>query len=338
MKVDGFTWHKYEEYALTRLHYSNTTLDERKRKLRHLEKHDVDLINFNVDQAYSYLADRLKKGHPPSTLNHYVKALNSWCQFRGVDHKYSQYTEHEKPVKIPTSQEIGLILKQCKRSRKGKLLKTLFFVMAHTGVRISELCNICFDDIDYQRNSITVTGKFGKTRVIPVKKYVLVGRNYPSIQNYVKHHRYNNSKKYVFTTKHGQVSPWFIRRELKILCRVVGLGWIHPHSFRHYYATTLLKKNVNLKVVQLILGHANLKTTSRYLHMLQDDIFGAINHISFDDLLFDQSNTDFKNWFTYPTDKTGYGPAEIQSFQQVNVCQSSHGLSSWLTRGFFPWN
>lgn len=338
MKVDGFTWHKFDEYALTRLHYSASTLDERKRKLRHLENHGVDLIDFNIDQAYSYLANRLKNGDPSTTLNHYVKALNAWVQFRGVDHKFSQYTEHEKPVKIPTSEEIGLILKQCKRSRKGKLLKTVFFTLAHSGCRVSELCNITFDDIDYQRNSITVTGKFKKTRVIPVKKYLLVGRNFPSINNYVKHHRYNTDKKYVFTTKKGPITPWFIRRELKIIARVIGLSWIHPHSFRHYYATTLLKKNVNLKVVQLILGHANLKTTSRYLHMLEDDIFGAINNISFDDLLFDQTNTDFKNWFTHPTDKTGYGPAEIYNFNQIDKCQSAPCESYWSTGGFSAWN
>jgi len=335
MKVDGFTWHKFDEYALSRLQFSASTLDERKRKLRHLENNGIDLFDFNIDSVYSYFAERLKKNAKPSTLNHYVKALNSWCKFRGVDHKFDQYTEHEMTVKIPTSKEISILLKNCKRNRNGKLLKTVIFTLAHTGMRVSELCDLSFDNIDYQRLTLTVTGKGNKTRVIPVKQYLLFGRNYPSIRNYVKHHRYNNDKRIVFTTENGPINAWYIRRELKKLARIVGLGWIHPHSFRHYYATTLLKKNVNLKVVQILLGHSNIKTTSRYLHMLEDDIFEAINRINFDDLLFDQADVDFENWFTDPTGEYNYGPVEIYFNHLIECCQPEPVESCWLTRGFF---
>lgn len=321
MKVDKKTWNGYDKYALSRLQYSATTLDERKRKLRHLENNGVNLSDFNPDQVYDYFADRIKKGLKRGSLNHYVKAMNSWCKFKDIEYKFKQFKDHHKPIKIPSSSEVSRILKACNRSKRGKLIKTAVYVMVHTGIRIEELCDLKVDDVDFNRKKVTVYyGKGDKHRVIPVKPYVLEGQQFPSIRNYINHHRWESHSNFLFTSERCKVEPWYIRKYLKPICKSAGCSWVHPHSFRHYYATECLKKGMNLKALQLILGHSSLETTARYLHLLENDIFSEVNKIKFDDLLFDQIDADF--WFTNTTGEILNGPAEIQNESILGSCKS----------------
>jgi len=61
------------------------------------------------------------------------------------------------------------------------------------------------------------------------------------------------------------------------------MNWIHPHTFRHYAATNLLRAGVNIRVVQEILGHSSIKTTGGYLHVIENDLHQAIENPNIDD-------------------------------------------------------
>ena len=88
----------------------------------------------------------------------------------------------------------------------------------------------------------------------------------------------NTSKHYVFTTKKGRMTPNYLRRIIKIISQKAGINWIHPHSFRHYAATNLLRAGVNIRVVQAILGHSSIRTTGGYLHIIENDMQRAISN------------------------------------------------------------
>jgi integrase/recombinase XerD len=282
---------KYEDYCLSVLQYTPKTVVHRKRYLRHLYDHGVDLLVLDPDDVYEYFAGRIRRGAKGFQLNHYVRALNSWCSFRGVDHHFDMYKKFEKPMRIPTSEDMRVLLRSCGRSRVDKRTKTIMFLLAHTGMRVSELTHLVFDDIDYVHNQIHVVGKGNRERYIPVKGYVLDGVKHPSVKNYIDHHRKDSCKKYVFTSDTGRLTSNTVRKDIKELGRSVGLSWVHPHSFRHYYATELLRKGVNVKVLQLILGHGDISQTSIYLHFVEKDLHFAVDQIRFDDLLF--SRDDF---------------------------------------------
>ncbi len=299
-------WRQFERFMLTRLHYNpKTTVKERVRKLRHLEKHGIDLLNFDPDQVYDYFAKRIEGGTYGYQLNHYIKALNSWCKFREIKHKFTCYKEFEKPIKIPTVKDINLVLKNCDRSRKGKRTKTVIYLLANSGMRIGELCNLKLDNIDWNKNELIVTGKGLKTRIIPVKKYVLHGKQHPSLINYIKHHRSKTQKSYVFTKKSKRFTEAQARKDIKEVARKAGVGWIHPHSLRHFYATNLLKHGIHVKIVQIILGHSNIKTTSRYLHAVDYDIRQAIEETSFDNILCQEKEPTVYNFSTILTSSIG---------------------------------
>jgi site-specific recombinase XerD len=300
MGINEDLWTKFDNFCITRLQYSPTTLDERKRKLRHLQKNKVDLLNFDSEQVYTYFANRIKQGAPAHSLNHYIKALNAWCKFRSIDCHFDLYKSYYHPIRIPTKNEISIFLKTCSRSEKHKRLKVIIFLFANTGLRASELCNLKIKNVDFINNKIEVFGKGGKWRTIPVKQNVLTGDNYPSLKNYMDHHRLDTSKEFVFTGPNGKLLSAIMRREFKEVAKTAGISWIHPHSLRHYYATTLLKNGVNVKTVQILLGHSTLVTTSRYLHITETDVDKAIRDVPFDDLLFSkQVMVDFWNRSTY---------------------------------------
>jgi len=139
-------------------------------------------------------------------------------------------------------------------------IEQLFY--AKTGMRNKELCNLKLSDIDWQRREITIrNSKHNKIRIIPIEEKMLTDRTYPSLKNYIKHWRMNTSKHYVFTTKNGRMTPNYLRNIIRNTARKAGINWIHPHSFRHYAATNLLRAGVNIRVVQAILGHSSIRTT-----------------------------------------------------------------------------
>lgn len=320
MGITASLWTKFDNFCITRLQYSPTTLDERKRKLRHLQNKGIDLVNFDPENVYTYFANRIKQGTPPHSLNHYIKALNAWIKFRDLKYHFDLYRSYYHPIRIPTKDELSIFLKACSRSQKHKRLKVIIFLFANTGLRASELCNLKIKNIDWNNNKIEIFGKGGKWRTIPVKQNVLTGDNFPSLNNYMIHHRLDTSKEFLFTGPNGKLLTAVMRREFKEVARLAGIPWIHPHSLRHYYATTLLKNGVNVKTVQILLGHSTLVTTSRYLHITEMDVDKAIRDVPLDDLLF--SKQGIGNYWFRPTQLYGgfgNGPEEIYSNLLLNL-------------------
>jgi len=285
-EMDKETWNKFRRHCLSQQQLNpESTIPETIRKLRFLEKQRIDLTNYSEDQIYDYFAERLENGATYSALNHSIKALNRWNKFMKNDSKFVRYKEDKKPMKVPTTLEINKMLSECKRkNRIDKRNRAIILLLAKTGMRNREICNLKLSDIDWQRREITIrNSKHNKTRIIPVEEKMLIGRTYPSLKNYIKYWRMNTSKHYVFTTKNGRMTPNYLRNIIRNTARKAGINWIHPHSFRHYAATNLLRAGVNIRVVQAILGHSSIRTTGGYLHVIENDMQQAIANPNIED-------------------------------------------------------
>jgi len=283
-------WDEFQRFCVTQVPLKMNTFTLRCRYLRHLIKMCNDIEN--PDDVYTYFNQRIADGTRGGQLNCYVKALNVFYRYRGLDHRFKLFKEYETPIKIPSSDDISLLLKNTPRTRTGKLVKTAIYFLVHTGLRNKEFCNLTFDNIDWSHHEIRLVGKWDRPRVLPVKEYVLNGKQVPSLKNYIEYHRFKGDEKYVFTTRNGRLTPKVLRDLVKDVARRSGIGWVHPHSFRHYYATSLLNHGVNIKVVQVLMGHGNVRETSRYLHAQEVDIRKAIDDARFDYLL----RNDFVNF------------------------------------------
>ena len=96
------------------------------------------------------------------------------------------------------------------------------------------------------------------------------------IDRYVKEFRENTDTKAMWTGEYGRLKPAVVRKLVKEAGIASGVPQLHPHAMSHYCATRLLKMGVDMRKVQVHLGHGSIKSTQRYTHMLSSDVQGEI--------------------------------------------------------------
>jgi integrase/recombinase XerD len=141
--------------------------------------------------------------------------------------------------------------------------RTLLAILYGCGLRVSEVAQLKVSDIDSARNVLRVRqGKGGKDRqtLLPAKLLEL-------LRCYWRNQRPSG---WLFPAADSArpISAKTIFMACRTATRRAGISKpVHPHSLRHAFATHLLEAGVNLRTIQILLGHANLETTARYLHV-----------------------------------------------------------------------
>jgi site-specific recombinase XerD len=171
------------------------------------------------------------------------------------------------PAKLLESQKqkkgVGRPISAAACLRDLAVLETIY----SCGLRISELCGLRAEDIDWSEQLVRVRGKGKKERMVPVGEPAL-----RTIQNY-----WNTLKQppaglspvfFSETKKRAPLNPLQLSRRLKQYLVIAGLDpGLTPHKLRHSYATHLLDAGADLRSVQELLGHAHLITTQIYTHV-----------------------------------------------------------------------
>jgi len=164
-------------------------------------------------------------------------------------------TQKEKKAGRPVSGTAAL--------RDEAVLETIY----SCGLRISELCGLRAEDIDWGEQIVRVRGKGKKERLVPIGEPAL-----KAIQNYwdTMHHAPAGASPVFFseTKQRAPLHPVQLSRRLKQYLVIAGLDpALTPHKLRHSYATHLLDAGADLRSVQELLGHAHLTTTQVYTHV-----------------------------------------------------------------------
>lgn len=149
--------------------------------------------------------------------------------------------------------------------RNAAILETLY----SCGLRVSELVNLKFEDLHFDKGFVRVIGKGNKERLVPVS---------PSVETKVT--AYRNNSRLTIPIKHGNEKFIFLNRRGAKLTRTMILTivkqtallagitkTVSPHTFRHSFATHLLEGGANLRAIQEMLGHESITTTEIYTHM-----------------------------------------------------------------------
>lgn len=134
-----------------------------------------------------------------------------------------------------------------------------------SGLRLSELASLTLSELDLAEASVTVTGKRGKTRMVPVGSQALA-----ALRAWLNERAGTASADaHVFIGRSGRsLSPRAIQYRLKRWAVQRGLpSTLHPHMLRHSFATHLLQSSGDLRAVQELLGHADIATTQIYTHL-----------------------------------------------------------------------
>ncbi|HEY7302976.1 MAG TPA: tyrosine recombinase XerC [Bryobacteraceae bacterium] len=174
----------------------------------------------------------------------------------------------EKTNTLLDEVESGKIVEKPSRERDVAFLELLY----GCGIRVSELVGINLEDIDLRAGWLRVSGKGNKERQVPVGE-----RAVAAVERYLQMRSAPPSQRALFLNSRGaRLSDRQVRRLVKIYALLVtGDSTVHPHSFRHAYATHLLSDGADLRAIQELLGHARLSTTQKYTQVSLKDLLAV---------------------------------------------------------------
>ena len=171
----------------------------------------------------------------------------------------------EKTNNLIDAVESGDIVELPDKDRDVALLELMY----GCGIRVSELVGINLEDIDLRGGWLRVRGKGNKERQVPV-----AARAVAAVNNYLESRRASPNERALFINSRGaRLGDRQVRRLVKLYSVLVaGDSTVHPHSFRHAYATHLLSDGADLRSIQELLGHARLSTTQKYTQVSLKDL------------------------------------------------------------------
>lgn len=221
------------------------------------------LVEMNTFDIRIWLAKMQKQVTLRTCENYrsYLASFYKWITDEGIIE--SDPMSKIKPIKHEefkesafNSVEIDAIRSNCSTKRQKAVVELLL----SSGLRISELCDLNKDDINYTKNEVTVRhGKGNKFRITYITD---VAAKY--IYEYLDT-RTDNEDCLFISRKKKRLSPGQIREELKTIEEKTGVKSIHPHRFRKTFATNMLLRGMDLRTIQILLGHSSLDTTAKYL-------------------------------------------------------------------------
>jgi integrase/recombinase XerC len=156
-------------------------------------------------------------------------------------------------VEVDESAELGV---------RDRAMMELFY---SCGLRLSELCQLRWGAIDATEAELRVLGKGQKTRLLPIGRQAL-----EALGNWREQCAESSDLAFVFPGReaHSGINPRTVQKRVKQLAQRQGL-WLrtYPHLLRHAFASHLLESSGDLRAVQELLGHADIRTTSVYTHL-----------------------------------------------------------------------
>ena len=168
--------------------------------------------------------------------------------------------------------EINLLLEQPEmKTLLGMRDKAMLELMYATGIRVSELISLTVNSIDWQVGYLVTMGKGKKERIVPIGKTAL-----DCLNQYVESTRpgllKENTTSILFLNRSGKgLSRQGFWKIVKKYVNKTGMRKkVHPHTFRHSFATHLLEGGADLRSVQVMLGHADISTTQIYTHITRE--------------------------------------------------------------------
>jgi len=171
----------------------------------------------------------------------------------------------EKTNNLIDAVELGEVVELPDKQRDVALLELMY----GCGIRVSELVGINLEDIDLRGGWLRVRGKGNKERQVPV-----AARAVDAVNTYLEARKASASERALFLNSRGsRLGDRQVRRLVKLYALLVaGDSTVHPHSFRHAYATHLLSDGADLRSIQELLGHARLSTTQKYTQVSLKDL------------------------------------------------------------------
>ena len=231
-----------------------------------------NLIEVTEDDIRSYLEYLNTKKEKPTSVRRKISSFKTFYKFLYLNNYIDKkdyplvkiaYPKLEKRLpKFIYYNDLLDIIDESTRDSDGVRDRLIIEMLYATGVRVSELVNIKYDDIDFNNRRIRVCGKGNKERIVYYGEYAE-----EVLKEYIATHN-KNKENYLFTNSKGdKITDRGIRY---IMDRLSVKVHVTPHVLRHTFATDMLNNGCDIKVVQELLGHSSLRTTEVYTHVTNE--------------------------------------------------------------------
>lgn len=268
--------------------YSNNTISSYLSDLKSfdnfLEKNEINFKKLNNKHTKLFFRDLSEKKFSPRTIKRKFSSLSSYFNFL-LDRRIIKnnplngvFTPKIPKIlpEILTIEEINSIFLAAESSKNEILSlrdRCILEMLYSSGLRVSEVCELKINNIQFDLDLIRFFGKGSKERIIPLTYYARKWlKKYLSESRKILSSRSKKSSNYVFLSNNGlSLTRMAIWLSVKKYVNSAGvLKKISPHTFRHSFATHLIDGGANLIEVQALLGHADISTTEIYTHLSRE--------------------------------------------------------------------
>lgn len=276
---------------------SKNTVDAYRRDLTRytswLEKKGLlDPESISRQDIEEYLESLAKEGLSARSIRRNLSAVRGFHRFMVAEkicknHPSVHIVPPKMPSHLPSVLSVHEVEKILDQPWPGTVVglrdRAILEVLYGCGLRVSELVGLNLLRIDFRDELLRVLGKGSKERLVP-----LLGTANSALQEYIEKGRpdLTNSRAargkealsegaVFLNQKGGRMTRQSVFAIVERAGRVAGIEGLHPHVMRHSFATHLLEGGADLRVVQEILGHADIQTTQIYTHLEQSHIRGV---------------------------------------------------------------
>ncbi|TLS38368.1 recombinase XerC [Pseudalkalibacillus caeni] len=237
-----------------------------------LEDHELEDEKLSSQNVQAYIDYLEEQDRSASTVEKVFATISVYARFikqpeivENIRRKEKENRRNEAPEFLATDRQ-KLLLQEVEE--EGNLRNTaIVYTLLHTGIRISELCNLNRSDvvISDDKGSLTIRDLDGnEDRIIPLSREVRV-----HLEKYLES-REDNSEILFISSANKRINPRTIQYMLKKYD-------VSPHLLRHTFCRKLVEKGVDISTVAKLAGHSDINVTKRYLNELPTELEDAIN-------------------------------------------------------------
>ncbi|RYE05975.1 MAG: site-specific tyrosine recombinase XerD [Rickettsiaceae bacterium] len=253
-----------------------------------LNKHQLSQLELSLNNIQDYISHLAATKLNSRSINRKISTLKSYYNFLISEN----YTQHNPVMmvdlpkylnKLPSYlsvEEITQLMNYCHvdQSPEGSRAKAMIHLLYASGLRVSELVSMKLSNILVNqhlkeiRKIFTITGKADKERVVVINEMAINSlAEYLQIRQAFINDKNNKSKLYLFPSRSS--IGYMTRQNFGLLLKQISIkadidpDRISPHVLRHSFATHLLEGGADLRVIQELLGHADISTTQIYTHV-----------------------------------------------------------------------
>lgn len=275
----------YLDYLSKVKHYSKNTISSYYFDLNDFDKYlvlnDLHIRTLQENDILNYINNLKLNNYATTSINRKIVCFRNFYKYYSlnVDDKILNPMINYQTLKTGQRLPRDLFLEQVKvlltKNEKKDVYairnQCIILLLLYTGIRVSECCNLNVLDLDLKECTLRVFGKNRKERMVFFKPSIV--KYFNEYLNYSRDVLLNQKKDdaLFINSKSSRISPRAVENILNERAKQAIIPFkVSPHMLRHTFATNLLNSDVDLKIVQELLGHSSLQTTQIYTHVSKE--------------------------------------------------------------------